>query len=519
MLLDTTDKPGLLSTITSTIYKAGGNIVASIGYHYDSNARLLLMVDANISGSELENLIEQALEDVDVYVASMGPNAVPLIADFIRDKPGIVAVLENYIEPRDLLDALTRLPRETRVKTYTALSPGTLAAILVEAGRDIVGEVAETLSPRDLAKALETLDADEIADILQTMPEHVQRTVLNNMSPVKRSEVSKLLRYPPRTAGGIMSTSVLVLGKDASVGEALEKLLHGEYYVRDIVVVVDETGRLYGVTPIDDLLRSNPDEKLANLARKPAITVGPYEHQENVAKLMLRYDVKRLVVVDDKGFFLGVIPVEDVAYVVAEEAAEDVLKLGGFIEKPRERYLRTSVLELVKLRLPWLLLIYLIESITANILKSHEDTIERIATAVAFIPLIMATGGNVGSQASSTIIRALALGELTEKSGSDLLYIVFKELATASIIGAVFALVGLGFVYALAGDIWLALSASITLFLVILLSDLIGATLPFIARRLGADPAVLSTPFVATVIDVSVAVIYMAIVSKLVLGL
>lgn len=519
VFVEALDRPGVLSLVTNTIHRMGGNIVTSVGYRLNGYARLLLLIDSNIEEAKLAEAIEENLEDADVYVAEMGPAAASLIAEFIKERPGIVTVLEHYLDPPDLLDAITRLPDDIRIKIYPMLSPRTLALFLAEAEEDLVREIVESVNPKELTKALEELDADEIADILPLLPEHMQRIILQSLPSEKRNEVARLLKYPPESAGGIMTTSVPVLQKESTVQEALQKLLKEEYYVKDTIVVVDNSKRLYGMVPIDELLRAKPTEKLERLARKPPVTVGPYEDQEEVARIMLRYEIRRLPVTDEKGIFLGIIPIEDVTYVLAEEAAEDVAKFGGLAEKPKERYLQASIHELVKLRLPWLLLIYIIESVTASILKQYERTIERIAVAAAFIPLIMDTGGNVGSQASSTIIRALALGEISERSKGDIVYTVLKELVTASTIGVIFALIGLGFAYIVSNSLELAISISLTLFIVIVFSDIVGASLPIIARRLGFDPATLSAPFVTTVVDVSVAVIYMTLVSKLVLGL
>ncbi len=519
VFIEALDKPGILSVVTNTIHRMGGNIVTSVGYRLNGYSRLLLLIDSNVEETKLAETLEENLEDADVYVAEIGPAAASLVAEFIKERPGIVTVLEHYLDPPDLLDAIMRLPNDIRIKIYPMLSPHTLALFLAEAEEDLVKEIVESVNPKELARALEELDANEIADILPLLPEHMQRAILQSLPSEKRSEVAKLLKYPPESAGGIMTTSVLVLQKESTVQEALQKLLKSDYYVKDIVVVVDGPKRFYGIVPIDELLRAKPTEKLAKLARKPPVTVSPYEDQEEVAKIMLRYEIRRLPVVDDGGIFLGVIPIEDITYVLTEEAAEDVAKLGGLAEKPKERYLQASIRELVKLRIPWLFLIYIIESVTASILKQYEETIERIAVAAAFIPLIMDTGGNVGSQASSTIIRALALGEISERSRSDIVYTVLKELITATIIGVMFALIGLGFAYIMSNSIELAISISLTLFIVIVFSDLVGASLPIIARRLGFDPATLSAPFVTTVVDVSVAVIYMTLVSKLVLGL
>ena len=365
------------------------------------------------------------------------------------------------------------------------------------------------------------MDPDEAVDVLQALDSKTRREVLTALPRDRRDQAAKLLAYPPESAGGIMTTSVPVLRADSTVQDALAAVKDIDYDVRDTIVVVDEEGRLVGLIPVSDLFLYKPGEKLGRIAQRPRVTVTPLIDREEAAKLMMRYYMNRLPVVDDKGSFLGVITMEDVAHVLAEEAAEDIAKLGGILGgiKPSERYITVKTLDLVRSRLPWLLVIYAIESITANVLKSYEDVIEKAALIAAFIPLIMGTGGNVGSQATSLVLRALALGEVSELSKYDIARIVLKEAATSSMIALVMGLIGFFFALAISESVMVAAAVALTLAAVTIVADLIGALLPVLARRLGIDPAALSTPLLTTIIDVSVAFIYMAIATKLVLGL
>ncbi len=517
------DRPGLFTRIARILHGLGCNLATSLGYRADEEARLLLVAECPLEPEELvaelrTRLREELGEEPEVDAGEIGPDAASIVAEFVREKPGLVTVLEAYLEPPDLFDALLRLPPEARRRVYPLLSPKTLAWILSEAEEEILEEMLHTLSLRQVARALQELDPDEAVDVLQRLPEALRKRLLQELPEEIRREAAKLLRYPPETVGGIMTTSVPVARAEDTVQDVLQLLRRGDYDVTDTVVVVDGEGRFVGLVTVEELLRAPPGEKLSRLARRPPIVIGPEEDREEAARLMLRYELRRLPVVDEQGRFLGLVTIEDVAQVLAEEAAEDIALLGG-MEKPRERYRLASVADLVRTRLPWLLLIYVIESLTASVIKGYEDVIERIAVAAAFIPLIMDTGGNVGSQASSMVVRALALGEISERSRSDILYVVLKELATAATIGAIMALLGFIFSYIVGGNTRLAISIALTLFIVVIFADLVGASLPIIARRLGLDPAAISSPFVTTIVDVSVAVIYLSLVAKLVLGL
>ena len=522
VLLEARDRPGLLNEAARVLAGLGCNIDTSLGYRVDGEARILFIASCEEEPGRVVERLREALESygAEVRAAEVGPDAAPLVAEFLLDKPAMATVLEPYLEPPDLLDALLRLPREARVPVYGLLSSHSLAGMLKVADEDTAREIAESLPPERLAEAVARLEPSDAVDVLQKLPEEKRREVLQRLPEKLRRELQGLLRYPPESAGGVMTTSFPMLLRGARVEDALQLLRSRRYDITDTLAVVDEKGHLVGLVPVDELLRATPGERVERLARRPRATIEPGADREEAARLMLRYDIKRLPVVDEEGRLLGIIGIEDVAHVLAEEAAEDIAKLSGIAEKPRERYLHATVSELVRLRLPWLLLIYVIESVTASIIKSYEDVIQRIAVAAAFIPLIMDTGGNVGSQASSTIIRALALGEISERHIQDIVYTILKELATAAVIGLILAGLGFSFAYIIGGGHpRLALSIALTLFIVVVFSDLIGATLPIIARRLGLDPATISSPFVTTIVDVSVAVIYLNLVAKLVLGL
>ena len=520
VLVRARDRPGLLSDIAARLRDLGANIVVNLSYTRGGEATLLFIVDTQGEPEGFAEELEERLEELDVEevrVAAIDAGAGELIAEFLEERPGLVQALEEHLAAADILDAIIRLPSSKRLEVYRVLSLNTLAQVLRLADEAIIEEILDVVPLQRLASAIALLDPDEAVDVLQRLPEDKKRQILGMLPDELRKQAARLLQYPPESAGGIMTTSIPVLRVNNTVQDALQALRQGGYDVRDTVVVVDEKGRLIGLVPVDELLRARPGEPLARLARKPRITIEPGSDREEAARLMLRYDVNRLPVVDKHGRFLGAITVEDVADVLAEEAAEDIALLGG-LEKPRERYLAATVRDLFKLRLPWLLLIYLIESVTASILKSYEDLISKVAVIAAFIPLIMDTGGNVGSQATSMIIRALALGELSERSRHDLVYVFLKELATAAAMGAVFGAIGFGFAYLLGGSMRVALAVSLTLFIVIVFADIVGAILPIIARRLGIDPATLSAPLITTIVDISVVFIYMTLAAKLILG-
>ncbi len=511
------DRPGLLQQASSILSELGVNILLSLGYVHDDRARLLFIAESErpLDLDKLEENIRRSLEqvtwNVDVEAAELGPDAAGIIARFLETRPEFIGALEGLLDPADIVDVLNRLTEDKIESVVKHLSTETLAWILEYADRQLLEVIVRSLGVKMLARAILVLDPDEAVDIMQKMDDNMRRRILSLLPPEYRAQAGKLLEYPPDTAGGIMTTSVPVVRAGATIGDALAELARNkDYDVRDTIVVIDGDSRLIGLVDVAEILSYSPDTRMEKLARKPRITVDPWTDRETVARLMLRYYQRRLPVVDAESRFMGLITIEDVVYVLEEEAAEDIAKIVGS-EMPVERYITARVIDLVKARLPWLLVIYFIESITANVLKSYEHVIATAAILTAFIPLVMGTGGNVGSQAVGLIIRALALGEISERSRSDILLVMKKEIKTSLLIAVAFAAVGFLFALGISGSTAIALVVSLTLLIVIILADMAGALLPIIARRLGMDPASISSPLITTVVDVSVAFIYMSI--------
>ncbi len=515
--VESEDRPGLLQKASSVLSNLGVNILLSLGYVHDGRARLLFIgeaygpIDLDSVRDRMERALQFEVPGVDVDAAQLGPDAAGIIARFLEARPELIGALEGLLDPVDIVDVLSRLPEDRIEGIVRRLRLETLALVMEYADKQLLESIISALDVKTIARALTLLDPDEAVDVLQKMSDDMRRRILSLLPPEYRTQAGKLLEYPPDTAGGIMTTSVPVVKTGTTIGEALAELARNkEYDVRDTIVVVGGDGKLIGLVDVADVLSYSPDTRVDELARKPRITVDPWTDRETVARLMLRYYQRRLPVVDAESRFMGLITIEDVVYVLEEEATEDIAKIVGS-EIPIERYITARVVDLVKARLPWLLVIYLIESVTANVLKSYEHVIATAAILTAFIPLVMGTGGNVGSQAVGLIIRALALGEISERSLNDILLVVRKEIKTAAMIAVVFAAVGFAFAAAVSGSTVIASIVALTLLIVIHLADLAGALLPIAARRLGLDPASISSPLITTVVDVSVAFIYMNI--------
>jgi magnesium transporter len=374
---------------------------------------------------------------------------------------------------------------------------------------------------------LRLLDPDDQADVLQALPDEARARLLASLDPITRREVSALLAYAEDAAGGLMNPRFARLRPEGTVGEAvryLQRQASGPDGLETIycAYVLDHEQRLVGVVSFRDLFRARPEEPVSAVMRTKVVSVRDDLDQEAVARVIADSDLHAVPVVDAAGRMKGIVTVDDIVDVVQQEATEDIQKLGG-LEAFDSPYLRAPLSEVVRKRAGWLVVLFLGEMLTTWAMAAYEEDIAKAVVLALFVPLIISSGGNVGSQATTLVIRAMALGEV---GPGDWLRIVRRELAAGVLLGLVLAALGLARVVfgqwstAAFGAAWPAVAATVSLSLVgvVTWGTLVGSTLPFAIRRLGFDPASASAPFVATLVDVTGLVIYFSIGKVLLLG-
>ena len=386
--------------------------------------------------------------------------------------------------------------------------------------------VAE-LDPDRAARILEELAADQRTAIVRDIGEISRRRLLPKLSAAVRAEVETLLRYPPRTAGGIMTTEFVSLRPDLRVREALEHIraVASEKEAIYACYVLDPHGGLLGALSLRDLVMADPEKLITEVMRKKPVTIGAHEDQEVVAGKIAKYNLLALPVLEHDGRVVGFVTVDDVINVMVEEGTEDVLKMGavepGALDEP---YATTPFWRLIRRRAGWLLVLFLSEMLTATAMGRFEEEIARAVVLALFVPLIISSGGNSGSQAASLIIRALALGELGLR---DWWRVMRKEVLSGLVLGATLGTVGFLRITAwsqiwpnMYGPHWLlvALTVFLSLIGVVLWGTFTGSMLPIALKRLGMDPAVSSAPFVATLVDVTGIVIYFEVAARVLRG-
>lgn len=418
--------------------------------------------------------------------------------------------------PADLVDVFSELEDDAQVRLLPRLDTGDSADVLEYLDDPEAAELAGELSDADLARIVDEMEPDEAADLLGDLDPARSRAILAKLEDP--DEISPLLIYHDKTAGGRMTSDVLALRRRMTVADALEAVRTDApapsaetlYYL----YVVDRDNRLVGVTCLYDLMRALSDALVGDVMSPDVISIQADVDQEEVARLMTRYSLLSAPVVDADGRLLGIITHDDLVDVIEQEATEDIQKLGA--TQPLDRnYLDTRVSTVARKRIGWLLLLFLTESLTGSVLRHYEVELAAVVSLTFFIPLLIGTGGNAGSQTTSTIIRSIALGEIALKDGMAVLW---HELRVGLMLGLAMAVFGFGRALMWGTPVPVAQSVAVALLAIVVWANVVGSVLPLLASKLRIDPAIVSGPFMSTLVDATGLLIYLQI-AKAILGI
>ncbi len=417
----------------------------------------------------------------------------------------------------DIAACMEELPEQSMVKAFRILPKDLAADIFSYLDVDLQQMVITSLTDREAASIIDNLMADDAVDLLEEMPANVVKRLLENASPETRRDINHLLRYPEDSAGSIMTVEYVDLKENLTVEGAIDRIrrvgLDSETI--NICYVLDAQRKLLGTVALRYLLLSQPDETIGDIMHENVVSVHTHTDQEEVAHQFQKYGFTAMPVVDNENRLVGIITVDDIVDVIEEEATEDMEKMAALVPSDKP-YMRTSVWETYKKRIPWLLLLMVSATFTGSIITSFEDALSVYVALTAFIPMLMDTGGNAGGQASVTIIRGLSLGEI---GYGDVLRILWKELRTAVLCGGTLA--AANFAKLMLFDrvgLAVALVVCLTLVAAVVMAMLVGCLLPMAAKKLGFDPAVMASPFITTIVDALSLLVYFQI-AGLVLGL
>ena len=425
--------------------------------------------------------------------------------------PADIAALFSAMEEQKIPLLFRLLPKELAAESFVEMEPEQQELLI------------RGFSDNELKEVLDELFVDDAADIVEEMPANVVRRILQQADPEMRKSINQILRYPENSAGSMMTTEYVSLRPNMTVEESILRIRRqgvDKETIYTCYVTRDRT--LIGLVTVKDLLLAEDDEMLIqDIMLTNLISVTTQTDQEEVARMFSRYNFLALPVVDNENRMVGIVTFDDAMDVIEEETTEDMEMMAGML--PSEKtYLKSTAWELFRNRIPWLMLLMVSATFTGMIITSFESALATQAALTAFIPMLMGTGGNSGSQSSVTIIRALSLDEL---KFSDLLRVVWKEIRTAVLCGLVLAVVCFGKIWLvdrmLLGnyDITLQVDAVVclALFVTVLVAKIVGAALPMVAKAVKLDPAVMASPFITSIVDALSLLVYFMFAS-MVLG-
>ncbi len=403
------------------------------------------------------------------------------------------AKLLESLDPKDCAFAFRLIPKDEASKVFSCMS-SSMQAYLVD-----------LFTQSELKEVIDSLYMDDTVDLLEDLPANLVKRILASVDPQKRNIINKLCKYPEDSAGSIMTIEYVSLRKEMTVQEALDHIkatgIHKETIYTCYVL---ENKKLLGIVSAKSLITSNRDTKIEKLMNKNIISVQTHTDQEEVAKLFRKYDLIAMPVLDSENCFVGIVTFDDVMDVMIDETNEDISKMAA-IEPNEKGYFETTVWQHAKHRIMWLLILMFSATITGSIITRYENAFQAVPLLVSFIPMLMDTGGNCGSQSSTLIIRGLALGNIKFK---DLFRVIFKEFRISLIVGAILAVANGLRIFIQYQNPQIAIVVALSLAVVVILSKFIGCVLPLFANKVGLDPAIMASPLITTIVDTCSILVY-----------
>jgi magnesium transporter len=440
----------------------------------------------------------------------------PELRQLLKEDPDQVHALLEEIHDEDLADLLAELSDEEAAQILARLPTEEAAPIFERLDEEQQVAIVTALGPKSIAPIAMEMSSDERADLIKELSEEMGEQLLatiEQLDPRVAQDVEELVQWPERSAGSLMTTDYVSVTPLMTVSEVIQRIRSKAAKAETIyyVYALSPDRRLDGVVSARDLLISDPQQKLAEILTSNIVTVPPEMDQEEVAKRLAKYDLAAIPVVDGNGMLRGVITVDDVIDVLAQEQTEDVQKLGG-VEPLEDGYFQTTFWTFIRKRATWLIILFVEEFFTGSALRHYDDVLQAVAKLSYYVPLLLSAGGNSGAQSSTLIIRGLAIGEVKP---TDWWRIVSRELGQGVVLGVVLASVGVLRALMWGDGIRFAMVVGTTLVGIVIMGCVVGSMLPLGLRRVGFDPATSSTPFIASLVDVLGIILYFNIAQSL----
>ena len=416
------------------------------------------------------------------------------------------------VHPVDIVDILEELDKKQRTLVFRLLAKEEAAEVFTDMNSEMREDLINALTDSELEEVMDEMYVDDTVDVLEEMPANVVDRILTVTDEETRQKINALLQYPEDSAGSIMNIEYISLRKEMTVAEAILKIRQVGINKETIYTCyVTEKRRLIGMVDVKDLLTAGESRLIEEIMDENVLYARTLDDQEKVANMINKYGLVAIPIIDHENCLVGIVTVDDAMLVLQDEATEDISIMAG-VSPNEDSYFETSVLRQVRNRTPWLMLLMLSATVTGEILGYYENAMAAMPILITFIPMLMGTGGNCGSQSSTLIIRGLAVGEI---EFSDIFKVIFKEIRVAVVVGALLAFVnGIRICIMYDRDIMLAVALGVTMIAVVTIAKCIGCILPLIAKKIGIDPAIMAAPLITTITDTCTILVYFNIVTS-----
>ena len=436
----------------------------------------------------------------------------PELEALLKEAPSEISEIVHDVHPEDLSDLVEEWSPGATAELFRRLPATYSAQVFGRIEEDLQLEVFNELGIKAMTAIALEMDSDERADFISGLPDILSERLLASITradPEVAEDVEELTRWPEESAGALMTTDFVAVTEGLTVQQAIEELriCAREAESIDSVYVVDEHERLIGVAPLRALLLNRGTTQISEVMRQNIISVLPTLDQEEVARILGKYDFDAIPVLSDEGILLGIITADDVIDVLAEEHEEDVQKMGA-IEPIEDGYSQTTFTVFLKKRAPWLVVLFFGGFLSTQALQSYQTTLGTLTELSFYLPLIISSGGNSGSQSSTLVIRALAVGDVVV---SDWWRVLLRELGQGLVLGGMLGALGIARSFITGADLHFTILVATTIVAVVTLGCVIGGMTPIVLHRLKLDPATSSNPFIATMVDAAGIIIYMSL--------
>ena len=417
----------------------------------------------------------------------------------------------EHMYPVDLVELMEDFTQKQLVMVFRLLAKEEAAETFTEMDSDMRETLIGGLTDSELEEVMEEMYLDDTVDVLEEMPANVVDRLLMATDEETRQQINQLLQYPEDSAGSVMNVDYIALRKEMTVAESILKIRQVGINKETIYTCyVTEKRKLIGMVDVKELLTTSESKTIEEIMDTNVLYAHTTDDQEEVAQIINKYGLIALPIVDHEMCMVGIVTVDDAMDVLQEETTEDISIMAG-VSPSDDSYFETTVLEHVKSRLPWLLFLMLSATVTQMIMNHYESALAVMPQLAGFIPMLMGTGGNCGSQSSTLVIRGISVGEI---EFGDLFRVIFKEIRVAILISLILSVVnGIRIIVMGQGDALVALTIGLTMACTIVIAKVVGCTLPLVAEKIGLDPAIMATPLISTLVDISTISVYFAIVS------